>query len=104
MELALKRLLFHGPPHTPMWARWSLIVAIICAPVFVLLNPNDPIELIGLVLCLLLNMLVAWLIEALHTAIAREEKVNAQLSSATDTLRQAGAERAMLLEEFSHRI
>jgi two-component sensor histidine kinase len=104
MQLTLKRLLLHGPRNTPIWARWSLTVAIICAPVFTLLNPNDPIELIGLVLCILVNMLVAWLIEALLTAITREERANAQLSTATNTLHQAEAEKTLLLEEFSHRI
>jgi hypothetical protein len=89
MRLILKRLLLNGPRNTPIWARWSLTVAIICAPVFALLNPNDPIEVIGLVLCILMNMLVAWLIEALHSAIAREERASAKLSSAVNTLRQA---------------
>jgi two-component system, sensor histidine kinase PdtaS len=104
MQLILKRLLLHGPRNTPIWARWSLSVAIICAPVFALLDPNDPSEVIGLVLCILINMLVAWLIEALHAAIAREERASAQLSSAVNTLRQAEAEKVLLLEEFSHRI
>jgi two-component system, sensor histidine kinase PdtaS len=104
MRLILKRLLLNGPRNTPIWARWSLTVAIICAPVFALLNPNDPIEVIGLVLCILMNMLVAWLIEALHSAIAREERASAKLSSAVNTLRQAEAEKVLLLEEYSHRI
>jgi hypothetical protein len=104
MQLILKRLLLHGPRNTPILARWSLSVAIICAPVFALMDPNDPIEVIGLVLCILMNMLVAWLIEALHAAIAREERASAQLSSAVNALRQAEAEKVLLLEEFSHRI
>ncbi len=72
-------------------------------PVFSFVTLDDPIELVGFVLALTVNVLMAWLIEALRQLVTEQKVLNVKLADAAEIARRSEAEKTMLLEESAHR-
>ena len=80
-------------------AAWAFV-----PPVFSFVTLDDPTELAGFLLSLFVNLVVAWLIDALHQIIGELNVANARLVTTTNILNKSEAEKALLLDEFSHRV